>query len=134
MVGEKLERDDGQDRADVIGRFRKRDDVVGDLCEAVGAVAGGEAMTGPLRALTCSMLFRFFEKTESSGAMKTEGRSGRIERNDAVLELGARMAFGEKVGDLLHLERAFERDREIELPAEKQHAVRIRVFLAIALI
>ena len=59
--------------------------------------------------------------------MKTEGRSGRIERDDAVLELGARMAFGEEVGDLFHLERAFERDREIELPAEEQHPVRIRI-------
>ena len=36
------------------------------------------AIIGPLRAFTCSMLFTFFEKTESSGAMNTEGRSGRI--------------------------------------------------------
>src|SRR5947209_19604067 len=36
------------------------------------------AITGPLRALTCSMLFRFFEKTASLGAIKIEGKSGRI--------------------------------------------------------
>src|SRR5438132_10522095 len=36
------------------------------------------AIIGPLRALTCSMLFRFFENTASSGAMKMEGKSGLI--------------------------------------------------------
>src|SRR5882757_6039939 len=44
-----------------------------------------------------------------------------------MLELCARMAFGEKVRDLLHLERAFESDREIELPPEKQETVRIHI-------
>jgi hypothetical protein len=34
------------------------------------------AMIGPLRARTCSTLFMFFEKTASSGAMKTDGNSG----------------------------------------------------------
>ena len=44
-----------------------------------------------------------------------------------MLELGARMAFGEEIGDLFHFERAFERDREIELPAEEKHAVRVDI-------
>jgi hypothetical protein len=87
-------------------------------------------MIGPLRAFTCSMLFRFLEKTASSGAMKTEGKSGRTKRDDTVLEFRARMAFGEKIGDLFHFERTFESNREIELPAEKQHSVRIAYFFA----
>ena len=37
------------------------------------------------------------------------------------------MAFGEKVRNLLHLERAFESNREIELPAEKQETIRVHV-------
>ena len=78
------------------------------------------AMIGPLRALTCSMLFRFLEKTASSGAMKTEGRSGPHQRDDAVFQFRARMAFGEKIGDLFHLQRAFQRDRKIKLAAEEQ--------------
>src|SRR5213083_2990046 len=40
-----------------------------------------------------------------------------------MLELGARMAFGEKIGYLLHLERAFERDRKIELATKEKHPV-----------
>src|SRR5882757_2088616 len=37
------------------------------------------------------------------------------------------MAFGEKIRNLLHLERAFESNREIELPAKKQETVRIHI-------
>ena len=44
-----------------------------------------------------------------------------------MLELGAGMPFGKEIGDLFHFERAFERDREIELPAEEKHAVRIDI-------
>src|SRR4029078_7110930 len=42
-------------------------------------------------------------------------------------ELGAGMAFGKEVGDLFHFESAFERDREVELPAEEKHTVRIDI-------
>ena len=38
------------------------------------------------------------------------------------------MPFGKEIGDLLHFERAFERDREVELPAEEEHAVCIGIF------
>src|SRR4029077_14366467 len=44
-------------------------------------------------------------------------------------ELGAGMAFGEQVRDLLHFERAFQRDRKIELSAEKKHPANIEIFL-----
>ena len=39
------------------------------------------------------------------------------------------MAVGEKVSDLFHLERAFERDRVIKLPSEKKHPANIDIFL-----
>ena len=85
-------------------------------------------MIGPLRARTCSMLFRFLEKTASSGVMKTEGRLRFHERNDAVLQLRARVALRVEVGDFLHLERGLERDRKIELPAEEEHPRRAGIF------
>ena len=45
-----------------------------------------------------------------------------------MFELCARMPFGKEVGDFLHFERAFESNREIELPTEKQKAVRVPIF------
>ena len=58
--------------------------------------------------------------------MKTRRKIRADQRDDAVLELGAGMAFGEEVGDLFHLQRAFQRDGKIELPAEEQHPARRR--------
>ena len=46
-----------------------------------------------------------------------------------MFELGAGVAFGEKISDFFHFERAFERDRVIELPAEEKHSVNINIFL-----
>ena len=46
-----------------------------------------------------------------------------------MFEFRAGMPVGEKVSDLLHLERAFERDRIIELPSEKKHSADIGIFL-----
>ena len=57
------------------------------------------------------------------------GKIGTNEGNNAMLQLRAGMSFGEEIGDLLHLQGAFKRDREIELPAEKQHAVGGGIFL-----
>src|SRR5882724_12589652 len=37
------------------------------------------------------------------------------------------MTFGKEVRDLLHFERTFESNREVELPAEEQKTVRIRI-------
>src|SRR2546430_18598 len=51
------------------------------------------------------------------------------------------MALGKEISDLLHLERAFERNRKVELPAEEEKAFaaaftqcpkRIRSFAALA--
>ena len=45
-----------------------------------------------------------------------------------MLELGARMALGEEIGDLFHFQRAFERDWEIKLASEEKHPVHIGIF------
>jgi hypothetical protein len=42
MVGEELEGDHGQDRADEIRDFRNGDDVVGDAFQLFGTIAGGD--------------------------------------------------------------------------------------------
>src|SRR5205085_8631782 len=54
---------------------------------------------------------------------------GPDQRDDPMFKFGAGMAFREKVSDLLQLERAFDRNRKIELPAEEQHSVNVGVFL-----
>ena len=66
------------------------------------------------------------------GIIRRDENRGQIrpnQRDHAVLEFCARMAFGKKIGDFFHLQRAFESDREIELAPEKQHPVRLDIFL-----
>src|SRR2546423_12308029 len=64
---------------------------------------------------------RIIRSDEDRGEITTD------QRNDAVLELRARVAFGKKIRDLLHLQRTFESNREVELSAEEQKTVRIRI-------
>src|SRR3984893_8447590 len=45
-----------------------------------------------------------------------------------MLELSAGVPFRKQIRDLLHLKRTFERNREVELPAKKKHAVCIGIF------
>jgi hypothetical protein len=55
MVGEELERDDGQDRADEIGDFGDGDDVVGNAFQLLRAIAGVMAMRSEGKSMTsCS--------------------------------------------------------------------------------
>ena len=103
MIGEQLQRDDVQDGADVIRHGGKRDDVVGDVREAVGATAGGD---GDDRAFARADLLDVVQVFRKDCVIRRDKDRWQIrpdERNDAVLELGARMAFGEKVGDLFQL-------------------------------
>src|SRR5436190_18157857 len=51
------------------------------------------------------------------------------QRDDSMFELSAGMAFGIEIGDLFHLKRALQSDREVELATEKQHARYIGILL-----
>src|SRR5262245_35317734 len=47
-----------------------------------------------------------------------------------MLELSARVPFGKEIGDLLHLESAFERDGEVELASKEQKPVCVGIFFS----
>lgn len=100
MVGEELQGNHGQDGADVIGDGWDGDDVVGDLGEVIGAFAGGNGNDG---AFPGANLLDVVQVLGKNGVVRgdEDGREIRPdEGDDAVLQLGARVAFGKKVGDL----------------------------------
>ena len=76
------------------------------------------AMTEPPRAFTSWMLPIIFSNTWSCGAIVTTGMLLVDERDRPVLHLAGRIALGVDVGDLLQLQRAFERDRVVDAAAE----------------
>ena len=76
------------------------------------------AMTIPSRAFTSSMLPHIFSCVGPTGAMTTTGMLLVDERDRAVLHLARRVALRMDVGDLLELERALQRQREMQAPAE----------------
>ena len=59
-------------------------------------------------------------------ALRHDEHAGRVlvdQRDRPVLHLGGRVAFGVDVADFLELERAFQRRREIVLPAQVEEVV-----------
>ena len=111
MVGEKLQRDDGQHRHHDIVRVGHGDDVVGDALQLRGAALGRDRDD---RAFARADLLDVVQVLGKDGVIRRDEDRWQLrpdERDDAVLQLGARMALGEEIGDLFHLERRFERDR-----------------------
>src|SRR5262245_664770 len=62
------------------------------------------------------------------GCNEHRGQVWTDQRNDSVFQLRARVSFGKEIRDFLHLERPFERDREIKLPTKEKHAAGIDIF------
>ncbi len=91
-------------------------------------VSAGHGNDGSLAGFHLLDVVQVFRKNRIIRRDKHRGQIGTDQRDDAMLELSAGMPFGKKVGDLLHFERAFERDGEVELPAEEKHAVCIDIF------
>ena len=78
------------------------------------------AITEPPRAFTSWTLPTIFSNTWSSGAMRHHRHVLVDERDRPVLHLAGGIALGVDVGDLLELERAFERDRIVDAAAQEQ--------------
>ena len=93
-----------------------------------GAVSAGHGDDGSFAGFHLFDVVHVFRENGVVRRNEDRGQIGTDQRDDAMLELGAGMAFGKEIGDLFHLERAFERDREIELAAEEKHTVRIDIF------
>ena len=77
-------------------------------------------MTEPPRAFTSCMLPIIFSNTASCGASADDRHPLVDERDRAVLHLAGRIAFGVDVGNLLQLQRAFERDGIVDAAAQIQ--------------
>ena len=69
------------------------------------------------------MLLRVLAMQRASRRDEDAGRLCVDQRDRAVLHLGGRIALGVDVADLLELQRPFERDREMQVAAEVEHAL-----------
>ena len=127
MVGQQLQRQNGEQRLQTFQRVGNVNHIVGPLLDVLIAF-GRHNNHWPLRAFTSSMLAMTFSYTEFFGQRKTDGV--RIdERDGAVFHLRGGIALGVDVGDFLELQRAFERDGEVDLARQEQEAVGVAVFL-----
>ena len=77
VVGQELERDDGEQGLDDLGHVGDRQEDVGERARS-SSPSVPTAMTGPCRALTSSTLLRVLAWSEPRGATKTLGVSGSI--------------------------------------------------------
>src|SRR6266576_2298983 len=123
MIREKLKRNDGQDRHHAIGSFWHGDDFVSNVLELLRAVPAGERNDGAFTSLDLLHVIEVFREDRIVGRDKNRGKIRANQRDNAVLELGARMTFREKISDLLHFEGPFECDRKIELSPKKKNTV-----------
>src|SRR6266702_90634 len=130
MIGEKLKRNDREYWHDAIRRVWQGDNFVGDVFELLRAISAGECNNGAFTSLDLLDVIQIFREDRIVGHDKNRGKIRAHQRDNAVLELGARVTFGEKIGDLLHFQGPFERNRKIELSPKKKHAVHIGVFFS----
>src|SRR4029450_4940051 len=128
MIGKKLKWNNRQDRHYAIVRLWQGDNFIGNVPQLLRAVPAGECNDGALTSFDLLHVIHVFRENRIVRHDKDRWKIRTHQRDDAVLELGARMAFGEQISDLLHLESAFECDWKIELAAKEKHAVHIGVF------
>src|SRR5438067_217401 len=101
MVGEELKGNDSEDGADEIWNFGDGNDVVGDAFELLRAIAGSDGNDGTFAGADLLDVVHVLREDGVVGRDEHRREIGADEGDDAVLELGARVAFGEKIGDLL---------------------------------
>src|SRR5256884_2633235 len=124
VVGEKLERDDGDERRQELGARRHLDDVLRLRRDvAVARVGHGdhEAVAGP-------HLLDVAEHALGRGVADHQRYHGELvgdERDRAVLHLTAGIALGMDVGNLLELERPLEGDGVLDATAQIEDVARV---------
>ncbi len=121
MIGEQLQRNHGQNRHQTFRCVRHGNDLLGDSLELFRAITARECED---RAFARFDLFHVVEVFREHRVVRRNEDRRQVwpnQRDDTVFQLSAGMTLRKQVSDLLHLERAFERDREIELPPEEQH-------------
>src|SRR2546430_4904705 len=124
VVGEKLERDDGDERRQELGARRHLDDVLRLRRDAAAARVGHgdhEAVAGP-------PLLDVAEHALVRGVADHQRYHGELvgdERDRAVLHLTAGIALGMDVGNLLELERPLEGDGVLDATAQIEDVARV---------
>src|SRR5438045_9567776 len=86
MVGEELQGNDGENRADEIGDFGNSHDVVGDAFELFRAIAGSDGDDGAFAGADLLNVVQVFRK---DGVVRRDEDGGAVRPNgciDAVLE------------------------------------------------
>src|SRR5688500_6630662 len=126
VVGEQLERDDRQDRAQDLVGVRDPAHVVGDAADLLVTLR----RDGDDLRVACAALHDVADELlvgRRSGGDRDE-RAFRVqERDRAVLELARRVALGVHVADLLELERALERGGVRRAPANEHEAAGVDI-------
>jgi hypothetical protein len=110
-------------------RDRHFDDVVGNPLQLFGTAATGDNNEGTLARFHLLDVVQILRQNGVIGSDKDRRKLRPDQSDDAMFELSTRMAFGVLIRDLFHLQRAFERDRKVELPSEKQHAANVSILL-----
>ena len=83
------------------------------------------------RPLSRANLLEIVDVLVVGAVARAEKDAGRLfihQRDDAVLELGRGVALGVDVGDLLHLQRAFQGHAVMHLTAEEKHRPGVAIF------
>src|SRR5205823_12949699 len=125
VVGEELERDDGEDRREQLRAGRDLDDVTGLRRDRpVPGVADGDQP-----ALSRAHLLDVAEHALVGAVARHERHDRQVvgdQGDRPVLHLAARVALGVDVGNLLELQRPLEGDRVLEAAPEVEEALRVR--------
>src|SRR5205814_7162649 len=100
VISEELKGNDSEDGADEIWNFGHRHDVVSDAFELLRAIAGSDGNDGAFAGADLLDVIHVLREDGVVGRDEDRREIGADEGDDAVLELGAGMAFGKKIGDL----------------------------------
>ena len=125
MVGEELERDDGDERRQELGARRHLDHVLGLGRDVPIARVGDGDHETVARPHLLEVAEHALVGTVAHDQRHHRKRVG-DERDRAVLHLAAGVALGVDVGDLLELERALEGDRVLDAATQVEEVARVR--------
>src|SRR6266481_2973183 len=128
VVREQLQRNRQQNRQETRVARRHLEDLPRDVLELRRRRVGDDedaaaARLDFLHVREALLVDRVLRQQDDDGNLLVD------ERDRAVLHLAGGVTFGVDVRDLLQLERALERDREVDAAAEVEEVARVAVFL-----
>ena len=124
VVGEQLQRDDGEDGHQGVEGLRDGDDVLGEGGRSRRRPPRATAMIRPPRARISWAFPIILSRISPWAASTTVGIAGLDQRDGPVLQLGGLHALGVDVRDLLQLQRALERGGVLVQPPDVEDVAR----------